>query len=284
MRPWNAMNRGCFLQSCNPPFRFRAKPRCTYYRPAGTPPTRFPQLLPYFPRSSNVLPLRRSSNVNKVFGACAVAGSFAANHTAFLPEHTPLLFPTRIRHLPFSLSVSLPFSSASPSSRCRPPHARPCARARLPPRARLFPSSKGKTLPSQQRAPLCYGSRSWAAFTLRPRAIHAAVMATQRLWGSPRAKPPPCTMGKHDQYLNPPRYAFPLRDACLSLDDLLSPSLFFSPPFGLYIRLRVSSRIGRRRAFAFVLCRRSTIPMPLYLLLLLRCNRTTGGWPRVASA
>lgn len=81
MRPWNAMNRGCFLQSCNPPFRFRAKPRCTYYRPAGTPPTRFPQLLPYFPRSSNVLPLRRSSNVNKVFGACAVAGSFAANHT-----------------------------------------------------------------------------------------------------------------------------------------------------------------------------------------------------------
>lgn len=116
-----------------------------------------------------------------------------------------------------------------------PPHPRPDAvhltlglvhaHASLP--ARLFPSSKGKTLPSQQRAPLCYGSRSWAAFTLRPRAIHAAVMATQRLWGSPRAKPPPCTMGKHDQYLNPPRYAFPLRDACLSLDDLLSPSLFF---------------------------------------------------------
>lgn len=89
-------------------------------------------------------------------------------------------------------------------------------------------------------------------------------MATQRLWGSPRAKPPPCTMGKHDQYLNPPRYAFPLRDACLSLDDLLSPSLFFSPPFGLYIRLRVSSRIGRRRAFAFVLCKRSLQVVDLF--------------------
>lgn len=122
-----------------------------------------------------------------------------------------------------------------------------CTRTSRTPRSPFFlPSSKGKTqLPTQAAThPAVLRFEKLGRFyALRPRAIHAAVMATQRLWGSPRAKPPPCTMGKHDQYLNPPRYAFPLRDACLSLDDLLSLSLLLSVFRPVYTRFRVSSRI-----------------------------------------
>lgn len=122
-----------------------------------------------------------------------------------------------------------------------------CTRTSRTPRSPFFlPSSKGKTqLPTQAAThPAVLRFEKLGRFyALRPRAIHAAVMATQRLWGSPRAKPPPCTMGKHDQYLNPPRYAFPLRDACLSLDDLLSLSFLLSVFRPVYTRFRVSSRI-----------------------------------------
>lgn len=188
------------------------------------------------------------SNVNKVFGACAVAGSFAANHTGLsahatsIPqrEYTISLFPSL-----FPLPFSLPRPSHPRDSRCRPPRARPCARARLAPHARLFfflRRKEKRSSPATHPAVLRF-EKLGRFYALRPRAIHAAVMATQRLWGSPRAKPPPCTMGKHDQYLNPPRYAFPLRDACLSLDDLLSLSLLLSVFRPVYTRFRVSSRI-----------------------------------------
>ena len=91
---------------------------------------------------------------------------------------------------------------------------------------------------------------------LRPRTIHGAVMATQRLWGSPCAKPPPCTMGKHDQYLNPrdtlfhsvtlacPPTMYLARSPCNSLSLSLSLSRF---PSTLYTRFSVSNRTGCRR-------------------------------------
>ena len=71
---------------------------------------------------------------------------------------------------------------------------------------------------------------------LRPRTIHGAVMATQRLWGSPCAKPPPCTMGKHDQYLNP-------RDTLFHSVTLACPPTMYlarSPCNSLFLSLSLS--------------------------------------------
>lgn len=169
-------------------------------------------------------------------------------HRPFCTRH--FYSPTRIHNLPFSFPLPLTFfvlprPSHPRDSRCRPPRARPCARARLAPHARLFfflRRKEKRSSPATHPAVLRF-EKLGRFYALRPRAIHAAVMATQRLWGSPRAKPPPCTMGKHDQYLNPPRYAFPLRDACLSLDDLLSLSFLLSVFRPVYTRFRVSSRI-----------------------------------------
>lgn len=226
--------------------RFRRKRGALIVRHAAdTFPTTTPLFSSFEQRASSP---RCWSNVNKVFGACAVAGSFAANHTGLsahatsIPqrEYTISLFPSL-----FPLPFSLPRPSHPRDSRCRPPRARPCARARLAPHARLFfflRRKEKRSSPATHPAVLRF-EKLGRFYALRPRAIHAAVMATQRLWGSPRAKPPPCTMGKHDQYLNPPRYAFPLRDACLSLDDLLSLSLLLSVFRPVYTRFRVSSRI-----------------------------------------
>lgn len=91
---------------------------------------------------------------------------------------------------------------------------------------------------------------------LRPRTIHGAVMATQRLWGSPCAKPPPCTMGKHDQYLNPrdtlfhsvtlacPPTMYLARSPCNSLFLSLSLSPAFSLTFPLLCTLGSLYRIA----------------------------------------
>lgn len=171
-------------------------------------------------------------------------------HRPFCTRHFYSL--TRIHNLPFSFPLPLTFfppSPVPPPGLQMPSTSRSalCTRTSRTPRSPFFlPSSKGKTqLPTQAAThPAVLRFEKLGRFyALRPRAIHAAVMATQRLWGSPRAKPPPCTMGKHDQYLNPPRYAFPLRDACLSLDDLLSLSFLLSVFRPVYTRFRVSSRI-----------------------------------------
>lgn len=225
-------------------------------------------------------------------------------HRPFCTRHFYSL--TRIHNLPFSFPLPLTFfppSPVPPPGLQMPSTSRSalCTRTSRTPRSPFFlPSSKGKTqLPTQAAThPAVLRFEKLGRFyALRPRAIHAAVMATQRLWGSPRAKPPPCTMGKHDQYLNPPRYAFPLRDACLSLDDLLSLSLFFSPSFGLSILgsvYRVESTtirpflpscsffrsLGNRNSF--VLAARGARCLFIFFFVLF--FDITGGWPRVASA
>lgn len=93
-------------------------------------------------------------------------------HRPFCTRHFYSL--TRIHNLPFSFPLPLTFfvlprPSHPRDSRCRPPRARPCARARLAPHARLFfflrRKEKRSSPRKQRRTPPCYGSRSWAAFT-----------------------------------------------------------------------------------------------------------------------
>lgn len=162
---------------------------------------------------------------------------------------------TNLASLPFSLSFT-PRPPVHPGLGLAPVFVAP-ARTRLS-------LVKRKMLPSEP--PLRSVAREVRSLLLspppspRPCTIHGAVMATQLLWGLPRAKPPPCTMGKNDQYLNPPRYAFPLRDARLSLGDAPFPgpasptsmilyrveSVYLSPLSSTIHRLRASSGTAKR--------------------------------------
>lgn len=93
--------------------RFRRKRGALIVRHAAdTFPTTTPLFSSFEQRASSP---RCWSNVNKVFGACAVAGSFAANHTGLsahatsIPqrEYTISLFPS-LFPLPFSSSLARP--------------------------------------------------------------------------------------------------------------------------------------------------------------------------------
>lgn len=151
-----------------------------------------------FLESNNVLPLRRSSNVNKVFGACAVPGSFAANHTDLSARARDLYarclclsFPRARLFLPSSSFIHLPPSPSKQAYAWSPSSSHP--------RRLSFSRQRGVgrgekrlslslSLPS---LPLRALLRSVAgevgpllpSMPPRPSATHGAVMATRPAMG-----------------------------------------------------------------------------------------------------